>query len=759
MNRIHGGLLVAFGLVLAAGGAVLIAVGGSPYYLIAGAVSVASGVLAWRNDRRAVLVYGGLLLLTLIWAVAERGMAGWPLFARLFVPCLLGLPFMLTARSSSVRWLAPVLMLVVVFRMLIVMPLPDQPLASLPPLAANGEWRVWGADGGGTRFSPLAALTPANVAGLRPAWTVHLGVPPDGRLGNLEVTPLMVGGRLYVCNNMSMVDALDPDTGRRLWRFDPHVDVSKVQSRSCRGVALVRTGGSICPARLLTTTLDAKLWAIDAATGRPCADFGRGGMVDLATGMGPIGGGYYYPTSAPVIVRGHVVVGGWVMDGQKTKSPPGVVRAYDVRNGAFAWAFDIGRPYDPGEPPAGKTYTLGSPNAWAPMSVDEALGLVFVPTGNAGPDYFGAHRPSAFERYASSVVALDAATGRPRWSFQTVHHDLWDYDVSSQPTLVDLPLPGGKKVPALIQPTKRGQLFVLDRRTGRPIKPVVERPVPQSGAPGERLSATQPVSVAMASLAGPPLSESRMWGLTPLDQLLCRIRFRQSRYDGEMTPPGLSPTIEFPGFMGALSWGGVAVDARHGLMIAVSNRVPTAHRLMTRSEADALGLEASGTPGAKSVRGILPQIGTPYAARVGGFLSPLGVPCSEPPFGLITAVDLRTGKVRWERPLGTARDSGPFGMRLGVPLPMGVPTNGGAMITGGGLVFVAATQERSIRALSLANGRTLWSARLPAGGQAIPMTYRSPKSGRQFVVVAAGGKQLIQSPVGDSLVAFALPRQ
>ncbi|WP_343056665.1 membrane-bound PQQ-dependent dehydrogenase, glucose/quinate/shikimate family [Sphingobium subterraneum] len=755
----HGALLGLFGLALVAGGAFLVALGGSPYYLLAGLGTIGSGVLAWRGDRRAVVLYALVLIGTALWALAERGTTGWPLFARLFLPSLLGVPFLVTARGNRLSWLAPVMLVLVTARVVIVPPLPDQSLPSLAAPASNGEWTSWGADMGGTRFSPLASLTPDNVAELRPAWSVHLGVPPDGKLGNLEVTPLMIGGRLFVCNNMSMVDALDPETGKRLWRFDPRIDVSEVQSRSCRGVAFVRTGGNVCPERILTTTLDAKLWALDATTGRPCGDFGRNGMVDLATGMGPIGHGYYYPTSAPAVVRGRVIVGGWVMDGQKTQSPPGVVRAYDVRSGAFAWAFDIGRPDDPAEPPAGKTYTLGSPNAWAPMSADEALGMVYVPTGNAGPDYFSAHRRAEFQRYASSVVALDAATGRPRWSFQTVHRDVWDYDVSSQPTLVDLPMPAGGTVPALIQPTKRGQLFVLDRRTGRPIKPVKELPAPQGGAPGERLSPTQPVSVGMPSLAGPRLSEVRMWGMTPLDQLYCRIRFRQARYDGEMTPPGLSPTIEYPGFMGALSWGGVAVDPRRGLLVTVSNRVPTLHHLLPRGEADALGLAPRGVPGAKPVRGYWPQTGTPYAAAGAGFLSPLGVPCSEPPFGLITAVDIQTGAVRWERPLGTARDSGPFGLRLGLPLPMGVPTNSGAMMTAGGLVFVAATQERTIRALSLANGRTLWSARLPAGGQSVPMTYRSPKSGRQFVVVAAGGKPLIQAPVGDSLVAFALPRE
>ena len=753
MNRLHAVLLATFGLALTTGGALLASLGGSAFYLLAGFATVVAAWLTWGRHRHAATVYAAILVMTLAWALTERGLEGWPMFARLFVPSLLGLPFLFTRAPVAARAVPPLLIALIAVRILVAPAPLGQPLPPVRASAAGGDWAVWGADQGGSRFSPLADLTAANVGDLRPAWTYRTGIAPDGKKGGLEVTPLMVGGRLYICNNMSMVDALDPETGRRLWRFDPHVDVREIGARTCRGVAIVRTGGPVCPIRVLTTTLDAKLWALDADTGRPCADFGKGGVVDLARGMGPIDHGYYMPTSAPTVVRGRVVIGGWVMDGQKTRSPPGVVRAYDLGTGAFAWAFDIGRPDDPREPAPDKIYTLGSPNAWAPMSGDEALGLVYVPTGNAGPDYYNPGRPATFDRYASSVIALDVATGRPRWSFQTVHHDLWDYDVSAQPTLLDLPTPAGR-VPALIEATKSGQVFLLDRRTGRPIAPVAERPVPQQGAPGERLSPTQPVS-ALPSLIGPPLTEARMWGLSPIDEMLCRIRFRQARYDGPMTPPGLKPTIEAPGFMGAVSWGGVAVDPRRGLMVVTSNRVPTWHRLVPRAEADALHLAPRGTPGTKAVSGYWPQAGTPYAVLAQGFLSPLGVPCSEPPYGLVTAIDLHTGTKRWERPLGTTRDSGPFGLRLGLPLPMGVPTAGGAIVTGGGLVFVAATQERAIRALTLDTGHELWRAPLPAGGQAIPMTYRSPASGRQFVVVAAGGKALLQSPTGDYLVAFA----
>ena len=370
-----------------------------------------------------------------------------------------------------------------------------------------------------------------------------------------------------------MVDALDPDTGRRLWRFDPRIDVTGIANRTCRGVAFAKAGSGICAERIIVATLDAALWALDPKTGRACAGFGVGGRVDLSIGMGNISGGYYYPTSAPTIVRDKIIIGGWVTDGQRTQSPPGVVRAYDLKRGTLAWSWDTGRPGVTTAPRGTAKYVAGTPNVWAPPSSDEALGLVFLPTGNAGPDYFNPERSAAAEYFASSVVALDATTGVVRWRFQTVHHDVWDYDVGSQPTLVDIPL-HGRSIPALVQATKRGQIFVLDRRTGRPVVPVIERAVPQRRYLNEQLSPTQPFS-AEPSVAGPLLTEASMWGLTPLDQLWCRIRFRQARYEGEMTPPGLMPSIEYPGFMGAVSWGSIAIDPRRSVAIVSATRMPT----------------------------------------------------------------------------------------------------------------------------------------------------------------------------------------
>jgi quinoprotein glucose dehydrogenase len=418
----------------------------------------------------------------------------------------------------------------------------------------------------------------------------------------------------------------------------------------------------------------------------------------------------------------------------------------------------MGAPERTGLPPSGQTYTPATPNSWGPISADETLGLVYLPTGNATPDYYGAQRRPFDDRYSSSVVALDAETGRLRWSFQTLHHDVWDYDVGAQPTLVDLPTPGGGVEHALIQATKRGEIFVLDRATGRPLRQVAERPAPQRGAaPGERLAATQPYSTALPSFRGPDLREADMWGVTPLDQLYCRIRFRMARYDGHLTPPGLKRWIASPGFLGGVDWGSVSVDIDHGVMFVNSNRMANYNRLLTRAESDALGLRPLGAY-STNVSGPVPQLGVPYGASIHPFFSRLKIPCQEPPYGMISAVDLVTGKLIWTHSLGTAREVGPLGVPVLLPIPLGTLTTGGSMTTRSGVVFIGATQDRTFRALEASSGKLLWQAILPGDGFATPMTYVSPASGRQFVVIAAGGSHGIGPASSASMVAFALPK-
>jgi quinoprotein glucose dehydrogenase len=621
-----------------------------------------------------------------------------------------------------------------------------------------GEWRHYGSDIGGTRFRPLTQLNPQNVGKLTEAWRVRLAPAPGGATPSFEVTPLKIGNSVYVCTALNDILSLDAETGKLNWRFRANIDSKGLSIGACRGLAYFRVPGATgtCNERIITNTVDARLIALDAASGRRCQRFGYRGETSLQVGMLPAGPGYYYPSSAPTIVRGKIIVGGQVRDNQYWGEPSGVIRAYDAVTGRFAWAFDVGRPNDHGERRDGQRYTPTTPNSWAPMSGDESLGLVYAPTGSASPDYFGGKRRPFDEKYASAVIALDAETGAIRWMFQTAHHDLWDYDVASQPTLVDIRVPAGVQH-ALIHPTKRGEIFVLDRATGRPLTPVEEKPAPQNGiAPGERLSPTQPYSVGMPSFRGHDWHERDMWGVTAIDQLWCRIKFRQARYEGPLTPIGLTPSIQYPGSIGGMDWGGVSVDPERGLMVVNSARVGNYNRLLTRAEADQIGLKPS--PGGKVTPGASAQANTPYGAYVVPFLSPLGIPCNAPPYGLLTVVDMHSGKVLWSKPLGTARDSGPRGLSTGLPIPMGLPNLGGSVTTRGGLVFIAASTERTFRAFDVQTGSEVWSARMPSRAQATPSSYWSNASGRQFVVIAVGGNKALQSKTADYIIAYAIPK-
>lgn len=766
--RILAGLLLLIGIVIALGGAKLLTLGGSPYYLAGGFAVAVAGWLVWRGDRRGAALYALFLLVTLIWALWEAGLDGWQLMPRLVGPAVFGLAFLLPGvrRALGRMALAPAALGAVMIAATLAPALGSGPddvpavnLASQPvdTPGQDGEWAAFGRDAAGTRFSPLTQITPANVASLKPAWTFRTGVVQKGMKSPLEATPIMVGGRLVLCTQTNVVIALDPETGKELWRFDPKVDPTGASTvTTCRGVShFSAPGAADCPERIITATFDARLIALDAATGKLCPGFGTGGMVDLKQGLGEVLPGFYYVSSAPAIVRGRVVVGGWVADNQSTDEPSGVIRAFDAVTGAFVWAWDAGNPANSKGPPPGQWYTRSTPNSWAPMSADEALGLVYVPTGNPAPDHFGAYRSPASLKYGSSVVALDAGTGAVRWSFQTARNDLWDYDVPAQPTLFEANV-GGRMVPALAQATKRGELFLLDRRTGAPLAKVEERPVPQRGhVPEEKLSPTQPFSTGMPNFRGPNLTEKLMWGLTPLDQLWCRIRFRQLRYDGPMTPPGLDESLIYPSIGGGQNYGGVAVDPERGVMIVNSFYYGTVAQMVTRAETDRLHANAKGMHDWTLP---LPMAGTPYGIRMSGLLSPLNVPCQAPPFGTLHGVDLKTRKLLWSRPFGTAQDSGPLGIAMGLPLPMGMQNFGGAMTTRSGLTFIGSVKERAFRAFDTATGRELWKARLPASANANPMTYTGPRSGRQFVVVAAGGHVNLQSmPLSDTFVAFALP--
>lgn len=786
---LYAAVLILVGGALLLGGMRLIWLGGSFYYALAGGATLVAGVLIAIRRREGVQVYAVMLLATLAWAVGEAGGNGWALAPRILPPLMLGLPLIFwrsTEREAvqkadrrhgtwrtRIRGIAAVAAMIafgaLAHTLFVSSPIDPALQAGVgaadPALPAGDEmpaadWPHYGGDAGAHRSSALSQITPANVGKLKVAWTYRVGPTPPGlgKQSALEMTPLKIGSTLYACTGYSDVIALDAESGKERWRFRSGADIREVPVAACRGLAFAKVNDTQCPERILTNTVDARLIALDAHTGRKCAGFGAAGEVSLLEGMGTVRPGYYYQTSAPTAVGGNVVLGGWVFDNQFWGEPSGVIRAYDIRTGKLSWAWDMGRPDRKGAPTGRETYTPSTPNSWAPMAADEALGLVYVPLGGAPPDHFGGRRRPYDEKYGSSIVALEARTGNLRWSFQTVHHDLWDYDVLS-PSLVDI-RHGASSVPALVQPTKRGQLFLLDRRTGKPLSTVVERPVPQGGiVHGERLSSTQPYSTGLPALSGPPLTERDMWGVTALDQLWCRIRFKEARFDGEFTPPSLSPFIIYPGYMGGSNWGGVSIDPGRNVAIVGTLRLATYARLIPDAERRRDGIRpivwskvGSSTGGHPSLAA---QQGTPVGIELNPFLSPLGIPCQQPPYGVLSAVNLRTGKLVWTQPIGSAEESGPLGYRSHLYLRVGTPLQGGSLTTASGLTFIGASQDAYFRAFDTASGKLLWEAKLPAGGHASPATYLA-LSGRQMVVIAAGGSLPLRSRMGDYIVAYSL---
>jgi quinoprotein glucose dehydrogenase len=629
-------------------------------------------------------------------------------------------------------------------------------------------WPSYGGDPGGMRYSPLTQIDRGNVDALEVAWTFHTGETLGDRPFAFEVTPILVGERLVFCTPWNRVIALDPETGAELWRFDPELDPSIYYANQfiCRGVSAwtdpEAAAGAVCRDRLFMGTNDGRLMSIDTATGARCEGFGEGGEVDLTLGVGKIHRqGDYQVTSPPAIARGLVITGSAINDNQRADEASGVVRAYDARTGALRWAWDPApppiemnvesAPVAPasGElsPPAGGgAWTLGTANVWSVISVDEELGLVYLPTGNAAPDYWAADRQGK-DYWSSSVVALHADTGQLAWRFQTVHHDLWDFDIPAQPTLVTLRRNGGD-VPALVQATKMGILFVLDRRTGESLFPIEERPVPQTDVPGEITSPTQPFPSAPPPLTATTLDPDDAFGLLGFDRRKCRDTMKSLRWDGMYTPPSLRGSLMFPGNAGGTNWGGIAVDPTRGLAVANVMNLAWSVRLIPRDQFEAA---ARAEPDVE----ISAQYGTPYGMRREMLVSPLGIPCTPPPWGTLSAVDLDAGEIRWQVTFGTIRDIMPIPMPVG---RWGTPNIGGPVITAGGIVFIGAAVDNYLRAFDLENGDELWKGRLPAGPQATPMTYRLRPDSRQMVVIAAGGHQRAGTDTGDAIVAFALPR-
>ncbi|CDX11900.1 glucose dehydrogenase [Mesorhizobium plurifarium] len=838
-------IIILTGAVLVLGGLWLAALGGSWFYVVLGAMLAASGALIAMRRPAGAGLYAVTILVTLCWALWEVGLNWWALAPRggllLVLGILVLLPAIVNAFNRRYRItagfdannaaLTAVIVLAAAVGIYSMFQDPDDVSGTfnqermaaaaaatdggIPP----GQWVAYGRTSMGQRFSPLAQITPANVDKLKVAWTYKTGQirdQNDPQETTYEVTPLMVNGTVYICTPFSTVIALDPETGKEKWRFDPKLKQpprDTTQHMTCRGVAYqevtpadvppevslapdsaaagtqaaadlqqsvdevttqaagvpqnVVTGhapagapnpvvdreqppahvtlSAECTKRLFVPTSDGRLISISADTGKLCPGFGGSdGTVNLWANMPNVTPGSFYSTSPPVVAGNLIVVAGAVNDNVATTSPSGVIRAFNAYTGALVWNFDSKNPDATAPIPNGQTYSHNAPNSWSVASYDPKLGLIYFPMGNESPDQFGANRGPNTERFSSSILALHADTGQVAWVFQTVHHDLWDYDVPAQPSLVDLTI-NGQQVPALVAPTKQGEVFVLNRLTGEPVLPVKEEPAPQGAVGGDHTAPTQPHSAV--SFRPKPLTGADMWGATPIDQLYCRIRFHQLRYDGAFTPPSLGGSIVYPGNFGIFNWGAIAVDPQRDIAFAMPVYLAFTSQLLPRPDDTTRVVSKKGAPVFNE------NFGAPFAAKMGPFYSFLNLPCQRPPWGYVAGVDLRTGKTVYRHVNGTVRDLSP------VPLPfkMGVPGIGGPIITAGGVAFLSGTMDNYVRGYDLRTGREIWRDRLPAGGQATPSTYQAA-DGRQYLVVVAGGHGSTGTKAGDSIIAYALPR-
>lgn len=616
------------------------------------------------------------------------------------------------------------------------------------------DWPYYGHDAGGMRYSPLSQINRDNVSQLKVEWTFHTGDISDGRgmrkRSGFETTPILIDRTLYLTTPFNRVIALDPETGKQRWTYNPKTALSWNYGDGLinRGVAIWPVpgsdgGGESFRRRIFEATLDARLIALDAATGVPCSDFGAGGQVSLREVARYIPG-QYHMTSPPAVIDDLVVVGSSIDDNSRVDMPSGVVRAFDARSGALRWSWE---PIPPNAKPPSKTWRTGAGNAWSIMAVDSERHLIFVPTGSASPDYYGGLRPGD-NKWANSIVALRAKTGEVAWGFQLVHHDLWDYDCASPPLLATLKRKG-QEVPVVIQGNKTGFLYVLNRDTGEPVFPVEERPVPQSDVPGEMASPTQPFPLAPPPLVPQKISTDAAWGVSAAECQSCLVRLRALRNEGIFTPPSLRGSLVIPGNFGGMNWSGYAFDPGRNLLLVNVNNLPAKVRLIPRDEFEDRQ-HRSAEDG-----GYTEQTGAPYGLFRNFLQAPSDLPCCPPPWGLLVAVDMAEGTIRWQVPLGSMQDFG--GSHPGIPT--GSISLGGPIVTAAGLVFIAGTFDPFIRAFEIDTGREIWKAPLPASGAATPMTYMTRAGGRQFLVIAAGGHSHVpEEPQSDALVAFALPQ-
>ncbi|MCD6251258.1 MAG: membrane-bound PQQ-dependent dehydrogenase, glucose/quinate/shikimate family [Psychrobacter sp.] len=845
MEKLVAIIMAVFAAPLLIGGAYLLSLGGSPYYVIAGITMLVTAFLLFKRHWSAYGLYTVFIIATVAWALWESGFYWWALAPRVGFPLIFGLLMLLpwvankmhgkktrvsadTTNSALNKdtfkknplYYWGLLASVGVGALLSFGSLANNATDKLGELdltatstdtsanlgdplsngeqTSEGEWSAYGRTDYGQRYSPLTQINTSNVKGLELAWQIQTGDvkgPNDVGETTYQATPLKIGNALFMCTPHNWVLALDADSGETLWKFDPKVEKNlQRQHQTCRGVSyyagqagadnvvadtntaasgnssVINTATSKattsnvmvqkiagntfdnasiqCDAKIFIPTSDAKLYALDPNTGQRCQDFGDDGALDLMHNMPFKQAGYYYSTSPPIVAGGVIIVAGAVNDNYDVNSPSGVIRAYDVNTGELMWNWDSGdpdntAPFDVNDPT--QVYRTSSPNSWSTASADEALGLAYFPMGNRTPDQLGSYRNAAEEKYATSVVALDLKTGEARWVQQFVHHDLWDMDTPAQPTLLDLDTADGVQ-PALVVPTKQGDVYVLNRATGEPIVPIKERPAPQGYlVAGEHAAPTQPYSAL--SFEPEPLTEKDMWGASLIDQMMCRIEFNQLNYDGRYTPPSVEGTLVYPGNFGTFNWGGIAVDPKNGVMFGMPTYLAFKSKLIPR---DNLGDAETN----KGEQGVNANKGADYAVEMGPFLSPLGVPCQQPPWGTIAGANLATGEIAYQRKNGTVQDLSPIPLKL----ELGVPGIGGPIITQGGVAFLSAATENNFRAYDLKNGDVLWNVRIPAGGQATPMTYLNSK-GEQMVVLVAGGHGSVGTTIGDYVMAYKLADQ
>ena len=784
VNKLTSIVLAILAIALLYMGGKLLMLGGSAFYALMAVGLLITAILLFRNQRSALALYAVLMWITLAWIIWEVGFDKWQWIPRgdLFgvIGLWLAMPWVVKPLYRGERRFhaflggTVIIMIVVVIGLCFYDPVPQQGTISIAreqnsEQGAANDWTAYGGSSDGLRFSALNQISKDNVKNLEVAWTYHTGdlrQDADATEYTFEATPLKANGMLYFCTPHNEVHALDPETGAVKWKFMPNKDRSYLQQhQTCRGVSYYEetpvaaqdsaANPAICRKRIFNATTDAQLIALDADTGKPCADFGQNGVVDLHANMGEVRPHALMQTAAPLVAGRLVIVGGSVMDnGFNSGNPSGVIRAYDVQSGRLVWNFDPANPENTAPIAAGQNYPQDTPVAWGTLSADLKNGVVYVPFGNASPDEVGIERDpnSNTEKFRDALVALDLQTGAFKWRYQSSNHDLWDRDNPSQPSLVDIDYQGQKQ-PVVILPTKTGNLFVLNRLTGQPVYPVNQVKVStEGGVAGEKFAATQPVS--SLNFIPQPLTEKSMWGITPFDQMSCRMDFRSLRYDGNpWTPATEGGSLIFPGNIGVFNWGSVAVDPQRQMLIAAPVRLAYKYNLIKRTEQTATErlFTKDGTPYWNE------NFHGDYAIHIQQMASGLGIPCVAPPWGRMVGVDLKTGKTEWLRRVGVTKNLKTSFLpgRFPIGFPMGMVAHGGPLLTAGDLVFHGATADNFFRAYDSTTGELLWQTELSAGAQATPSTFMG-KDGKQYVVIAAGGHGSLGTQAGDSVVAFRL---